>query len=432
VAPRPERESKAEPHRDRIIEEIALCRGNLSLVHEELAGDGIHLGYSTLARFVADNDLGSLPKPPAGRYDFGPGQEMQFDTSPHDVVFPEGKRRCQCASLVFCYSRVLFFQYYPCFTRFEARVFLSDALRYFGGASAVCMTDNTNVVIHHGTGEDAVPCEEMKALGDRFGFEFRAHQVGDANRSGRVERPFHYIERNFLPKRRPKDFAELNVQARAWCDKVNGKYRKRLKAKPFELLVSERPAMKPLPPYIPEVYQLFERTVDLEGYVHLHTNSYTAPYRLIGQRLQVREGVDSITVYYKHQEVAVHAREEPGKRQRKTLPEHRPPRGTLARDKQSRTLPEEKTLRADSEALDAFVTGLKSRSVGRGITRIRALHRMRQEYPRSAFLRAIEEAVRYGMYDLSRLENMILRNIAGDYFQLGDDALSNPLEETDE
>jgi len=30
---------------------------------------------------------------------------------------------------------------------------------------------------------------EMEAFGERFGFQFRAHELGDANRSGRVERP---------------------------------------------------------------------------------------------------------------------------------------------------------------------------------------------------------------------------------------------------
>jgi len=31
---------------------------------------------------------------------------------------------------------------------------------------------------------------EMVAFAERFGFEFRAHALGHANRSARVERPF--------------------------------------------------------------------------------------------------------------------------------------------------------------------------------------------------------------------------------------------------
>ena len=43
-------------------------------------------------------------------------------------------------------------------------------------------------------GRDMVPVPEMTAFGERFGFEFVAHAIGNANRSGRVERPFHFIE----------------------------------------------------------------------------------------------------------------------------------------------------------------------------------------------------------------------------------------------
>jgi hypothetical protein len=39
---------------------------------------------------------------------------------------------------------------------------------------------------------------EMAAFGERFGFQFAAHAIGNANRSARVERPFHFIEHNFL------------------------------------------------------------------------------------------------------------------------------------------------------------------------------------------------------------------------------------------
>lgn len=417
VAPRPEREGKAGPHRERIIKEVRLCRGNLSRVREELLNDGIDIGYSTLARFVHEHNLVKAPKPPAGRYEFGPGLEMQFDTSPHHVEFKDAVRLCQCASLVFKYSHAFFFQYYPRFSRFEARVFMTDALCYFEGACARNIIDNTNVVLLHGTGEDAVPCPEFKAFQERFDFRFVAHRVGDKNRSGAVERPFHYYENNFLVKRIFTDFRQLNARARSWCDEKNRTYRKRLKARPSELLVTELPYLKPLPAYIPEVYQLHQRVVDLEGYFHLHANSYSAPYRLIGQPLEVRETVDKVTAYYKHQEVAVHDKAEHKKGVRKTQKAHRPPRGVFEKER-LRPIPQEAALRQVSEVIGQYVNALKKRSVGRGAARIKRLDRLRQEYPTDAFQRAVQDALAFGMYDLGRLENMVLRRIAGTYFRM--------------
>ena len=41
-----------------------------------------------------------------------------------------------------------------------------------------------------------------------------------------------------------------------------------------------------------------------------------------------------------------------------------------------------------------------------------------REYPREPLLAAVREAARYGLYDLDRLERMILRRVAREYFLL--------------
>ena len=56
--------------------------------------------YTTLTDYARAHNLKEAPKLPAGRYHFEPGQEMQFDTSPHRVLFKDGERKCQCASLL--------------------------------------------------------------------------------------------------------------------------------------------------------------------------------------------------------------------------------------------------------------------------------------------------------------------------------------------
>jgi hypothetical protein len=90
------------------------------------------------------------------------------------------KRRVQTASAVLCYSRMLFFQCYPTFRRFDCKVFLTDALRYTGGAPARVMIDNTHVVVLRGSGREMVPVPEMAAFAERFGFQFVAHAIGNA------------------------------------------------------------------------------------------------------------------------------------------------------------------------------------------------------------------------------------------------------------
>ena len=199
--PQIERAEKAEPYREEILDLWTRCKGNLVRVHEELLAQGATLSYPALTGFCRRHGIGQRPPPPAGRYEFAPGQEMQHDTSPHRAPIGGVEQRIETASLVLCYSRMLFFQCYPAFNRFLCKVFLTDALRYLAGACGVCMIDNTHVVVASGTGARMVPAPEMAAFAERFGFVFRAHEKGDANRSARVERPFHFIEHNFLAGR---------------------------------------------------------------------------------------------------------------------------------------------------------------------------------------------------------------------------------------
>jgi len=49
---------------------------------------------------------------------------------------------------------------------------------------------------------------------------------------------------------------------------------------------------------------------------------------------------------------------------------------------------------------------------------LRQLLRLVREYPREPLLGAVREAARYGLYDLDRLERMILRRVTREYFLL--------------
>jgi hypothetical protein len=199
AVPELHRPEKAEPHRRQILELFDQCQGNLVRVHEELVASGAALSYTALTAFCRRHGIGYTPVVPAGRYDFAPVEEMQHDTSPHELELAGKKRKVQTASAVLCYSRMLFFQCYPTFQRFDCKVFLTGALRYFGGATARAMIDNTHVVVLRGSGRDMVPVPEMAALGERLGFQFVAHAIGSANRSARVERPFRFIEGTCWP-----------------------------------------------------------------------------------------------------------------------------------------------------------------------------------------------------------------------------------------
>ena len=379
VIPELHRPTAIDPHHDRVVELHRICRGNLVRVHEELAAEGIDTPYSTLTRYCRTRGIGQRPKKPVGRYHFGPGEEMQHDTSPHKVEVGGRELLLQCASLVMCYSRMRFIRCFRRWNRFSARVFLTEALVHFGGAAGRCMLDNSTVLMV-GTGKSAVPVPEMAAFAKRMGdFGFVAHIPGDANRSARVERPFHHVENNFYPGRTFTDLADLNRQLHDWCERYNATSHRYLKTSPVSLFAVEQPQLKPLPAFVPEPIQLHVRKVDVHGFVTLHVNRYSVGDRLIGRQVEVHEAHTSLRVFDGPRLVVEHEKRDPGLAAWVTHPDH----ARRWRRKKRREPPseEERALRAAGPALAALCDALRARHGGQARRTIRRLHRLWLDYP---------------------------------------------------
>jgi hypothetical protein len=141
------------------------------------------------------------------------------------------------------------------------------------------------------------------------------------------------------------------------------------------------------------------------------------PTAFLGRRLEVRETQDRVVISEGPREITSHAREvEPGHRY-VFRPEHRPPRGQGWRHERE-PFPEEKELVRLLPEIAAYLGGLKRRGKLQTTLALRQLLRMAREYPREPLLAAIQTAAHYGLYDLGRLERMVLRGIATTYFQL--------------
>jgi hypothetical protein len=404
---------------DAIKERFARAKGNVVLVQQMLEREcGQTVAYSTLTRWVRDGELREPPKR-SGEFHWKPGEESQHDTSPHWVTIGSKSVKAQCASLVLAYSRFLYIQYYPNFTRLEAKHFLLEGARFMDGTCPRCVVDNTSVILAGGSGKDAVVAPEMRAFGKALGFEFMAHELDHPDRKGRVERPFHWVEHNFLPGRIFRDFADLNAQALQWChDTANAKSKRKLGGmRPNEVYVLEKPYLLPLPLALPPVFDVLDRIVDLYGFVSVDTNRYSVPERLVGKPVIVYKYPNELQILYRHQLVATHPRILDRRDARSTLPGHHPPLVRTAREHR----PEESFLRASHPLLDRYINEITRRDRTRPLLSRRSLQRLAQfqrTYPAEPFLAAIEQALRFGLFDLGRLEALILRYVSGDFFRL--------------
>jgi transposase len=407
------RPHKAAAHREKILALHASCQGNLVRVREELLAQGVDLSYPALTAFCRHSGIGREPKTAAGHYHFATGEEMQHDTSPHTASIGGHNRTVHSASAVLAYSGMIFFQAYPRFRRFECKVLLTEACRYFGGSPAQVMIDNTHVVVLRGTGSAMVPVPEMVAFAERFGFLFRAHEKGDANRSARVERPFHFIEHNFFAGRTFTDLEDLNAQARQWCDQVNQRYVRSRRARPSELFALERTALRPLPLWVPDPYELTRRSVDIDGFISFDTNRYSVPEDWIGEEVEVRATLERLTIDHPRHGAVEHRRLLWPEGRYFTLIEHRRPRT-------KRPAPTDRELsqiKEQAPELIDYAQQLIARGKKQPTLALRKMLRMISDFPRAPLRAAFAEALHYGLFDLDRVETMVLRRIATDFFR---------------
>lgn len=395
------------------------CRGNLVRVHEILNSEHQQdLAYSSLTYLVRKYQLKETGKKKRfGEYYYEPGVEMQHDTSPHQLIINGQPVKAQCASLTFGFSRKLFIQYYPCFTRFEAKIFLSEALSFMQGSCQRCIIDNTSVILAGGAGAYAVVAPEMLFLSRIFGFTFMAHAVGDANRKGKCERPFYYIETNFLAGRTFKDWHDLNQQARLWCETVsNAKPKRALGMSPNAAFIQEMPSLIPLPVVMPPIYKTVQRIVDTQGFINLDNNRYSVPESHIGHTVDIYQYIDKIDIYYQHRFITQHPRLIGQRNRRTTIAGHHP--SLRRRERQQGMSEAERQLTGHHPALDHYLIALKSHVRGRGGWSFKQLLQLKQTYPTEAFMTAVTQASHYGLYDMKRLETMILKQIRSDIFTL--------------
>jgi hypothetical protein len=184
----------------------------------------------------------------------------------------------------------------------------------------------------------------------------------------------------------------------------------------MELFALERPHLRPLPLWVPEVYRLHQRIVDGEGFVSLHANRYSCPEDWVGRQVELRETKDRVEIHDGPRRVVSHDRLVGKSGQRIMLKEHFRKRGPQAPHRTPST--EEAAITEAIPEATAYVTALRKRGRQHVTLALRKLLRMVREYPNDAVAAALAEAGHYGLFDLERVERMVLRRVAHDYFPL--------------
>jgi transposase len=363
-------------------------------VLEEIQEAGFEGKYSIVKDYVRTIRIKPY-KRPTPPIDHPPGEEGQMDWSPHSVVLGGRRTVVQTGSIVLCFSRWLYHHHFTDQT-LESVIRLHEmAFQELGAVPETMTYDNmTTVGRHTGTSEVWIN-PQFKAFADQYGFRIVILPPGAKERHGKVERPFHYIEHNFLAGREFEDMEDLNQRGDIWrSNTANVRIHGTLRQRPLDRLQRERPYLKPLPNEISGTFfKKVNRLIHTDFSVAIDTNRYSTSPHLIGQTAEVRLFKNHLEIWVNNQLDSRHNYID-GRHQRQVLPEHE---AIYKKTSGQTQLLKDAFLRLGEEAL-SYYDGLKQRRGAAAGYHLQRILSYVDRHGSEVVAGALAHAQRYGAY----------------------------------
>jgi transposase len=272
-----------------------------------------HHGFTGGITIVRDEVRRLRPREPKAflTLDFAPGSMMQVDWADFGYALPGCPRRVSAFVAVLAYSRHLYLEFtvsqaFGSFVRCMDR-----ALSFFGGTTTLSLFDNMKtVVLSHTPLGTRFHRDFLEFARVRGGFGVAACNPKSPHEKGRVERPIGFVRDRFWPGRRFVDLLDLNRQATEWRDEF-ANHRVHEATGKVPALVFENEERLLLKPLSADPFDTDDREptgVTKMCRVRFDRNTYTVPWRLVGQSVLVRGNDQMVSVFLDTKQVALHVR----------------------------------------------------------------------------------------------------------------------------
>jgi transposase len=323
--------------------------------------------YSSLRRFVSRLEK----KQPEVyiRVETAPGEEVQVDFGYAGFFYDPQSHRVRKAwvfvmTLSFSrhqYAEIVFDQKVETWVELHVRGF-----EWFGGSVKRVVLDNLKSGIVKAVIHDQEAQRSYRELAEHYGFLISPCRPYAPHHKGKVESGVRYVKRNALAGREFKDIHEANAHLLRWIQQTAGtRVHGTTQEPPLARFEREQEELQPLPVGRYEVVVWKKATLHPDCHVVFDYSYYSAPHRLVGEKLWLRATPRRVEVYYRYERLATHVRATQ-RGTRRTLPEHLPP------DKLAGLLPEPVRLRAMASEVGPFTGEFIERLLGeRPLDRLR-------------------------------------------------------------
>ena len=323
----PQAESSVAPYQEKIERLLGQGVEMMAIFHILQEEDRYAGSYSSVRRFVRR----LRPTTPEAfmRVETDPGKEAQIDFGYAGRFFDpqsgqERKAWVFLMTLSFSrhqYAELVFDQSVPTWVALHVRAF-----EWFGGVVERAVMDNLKSAIVHPCFHEPEAQRSYRELAEHYHFTIAPCRVRTPRHKGKVESGVRYVKRNALAGREFRDIHEANEYLKRWVmTRAGTRDHGTTHEEPLmRFHRAEKAALKPLPETRYEVAVYKKAKVHPDCHVNFEKACYSAPYRLIGQKLLLRATAERVEIYHEHERVATHRRaKHPGERISNCL--HYPP-----------------------------------------------------------------------------------------------------------
>jgi transposase len=309
-------------------ERLLRHRGNADVVRQDLERErGITVTLRTLERAVAPfrRELAAEARATV-RFETPPGKQLQIDFGQKRVPIGDAVVPVFLFVATLGYSRLLFVQPFRHERQSVWFAGLEAAFQHFGGVPRDVLLDNARALVdyHDPATREVRFNARLLAFARYWDVTPRACAPYRARTKGKDERSVGYVKRNALAGHGFDSWAALEAHLVRWMREVadvrcHGTTEEAPRVR-FER--DEAAALRPLagrPPF--NQMRELVRVVSSECTIELDANSYSVPWRLIGERVTVGASGGRVTIHHDGLEVAAHA-EVAGRKQRVIDPVH--------------------------------------------------------------------------------------------------------------
>ena len=280
--------SKLDPYKEQIAIWLEEAPYSAERILEKIREQGFDGGHSIVREYVR-NKKEQLDEKATMRFETMPGLQGQMDWAffGDHTVLEDGKLKKQyCFLFILGYSRARYIEFVTDMSTNTLIRCHANAFRYCGGYPEEILYDNMKQVVIKRLlkQEDSTLNRQFEDFAGFYGFRPVLCRPYRGQTKGKVERTVQFVRNNFMIGIRYNSLDDLNGQALAWRNKVNGKVHATTNEIPFERLKKE--GLNPLKrEYIIDKINL--RRVQKDCLISYGGNQYSVPSEYAGKDVAV-------------------------------------------------------------------------------------------------------------------------------------------------